>query len=152
MKRLLQLSLLVVISLFLSSCYHDIKEKIQCPRFSLPDSIKAKGIGVYYDKRIDIDWLEKEIPRDKVESYLQTAIPEHIADAKLSATEKKALIEKSLIQAIDQWYVYKLQLREDDVICNYRKAWWQSGTTAGVVILRGCTIIGDIHFPEIKEK
>jgi len=152
MKRVAGLIVVVLFSVMLGGCYHTLKEQLQCPWLSLSDSVRAQGLGRYYDKKIDVDWLDKEIPRDSVEAYLTKAIPKHIYDSDLSIEQKKELAKKVLTKAINRWHTIKPVLIEGDIVAEYYKAWFQAGSTVGIVIIRGCTIIGDIHYPEIKAK
>lgn len=151
MRSIFKIGLLFIIAIIMSSCYSDVTEKINCPRFSLPDSVRAEGLAIYYNRKIDVDWLDQELPHETVEQWLETTIPKHIAKSKLPDEEKAALTAKTLADAMGRWKRYKAILRNDDLVCSYAKTWFQIGSTNGLVIIRGCTIIGEIHFLEMKK-
>ena len=133
----------------LCGCYHGIQETLICPRLSLPDSVKAQGMGRYYDKTIDVDWLDNEIPGDSVETFIQRIIPEHYANTSLKAGQKEKLIAETVEQSIKKWKAFKKSIWGNYRVAYYHKAWFYSGSAAGLVLIKDCVIIGDIHFPEV---
>ena len=128
-----------------------LPKKLIVRGFHCPDSVKAAGLGVYYNRKIDVDWLDKELTPESVDAWLPAEIKRHISKSKISDEEKNKLTEKTIAQATAAWQKYKIILKSGDLICSYSKAWWQLGSTNGLVILRGCTVIGEIHFPEMKK-
>jgi hypothetical protein len=143
--------LLSLFALCLGGCAHSIRETLACPRLSLPDSIRAEGLGRYYNKTIDVEWLDAEIPKDSVESYLASTIPSHLSHAGTDSTRGK-IIAETLQKAIQKWHDYKSQIKGDYKVANYRKYWFSVGSAVGIVLLRDCIIIGDIHYPEVASK
>ena len=151
MKSLIKIVMPAIIAVALCSCYSGVAERINCPRFSLPDSVKSAGLAIYYNRKIDVDWLDEELPHDNIEQWLETAITKHISKSKISDEEKTALTKKTIAEATARWQTYKAILKNDDLVCSYAKTWFQIGSTTGLVVIRNCTIIGDIHFPEMKK-
>lgn len=147
MKKILLL--VSLLALCLCGCYQSVRLTLACPRLSLPDSLRVQGLGRYYNRTMDVEWLDAEIPRDSVESYLKNAIPSHLSRAGADSTRAK-LIEETLDKAIRQWHYYRNTLSGDYKVIGYQKYWFQIGSAIGVAIIKDCTIVGDIHFPEVK--
>jgi hypothetical protein len=147
MKKIILLVFLA--ALCFCGCYQSVRETLTCPRLSLPDSLRVQGLGRYYNKTMDVEWLDAAIPRDSVESYLRKAIPDHLSRAG-SDNARAKLIEETLQKAIQQWHYYQNNLSGNYIVVNYQKYWFQIGSAVGVAIIKDCTIVGDIHFPEVK--
>jgi len=141
--------LVALLALGLCGCYQSVRLTLACPRLSLPDSLRAQGLGRYYNRTMDVEWLDTEIPRDSVESYLKKAIPDHLSRAG-SDSARPQLIKETLEKAIQQWKYYKNNLTGNYVVVNYQKYWFQIGSAVGVAVIKDCSIVGDIHFPEVK--
>jgi hypothetical protein len=134
----------------LCGCYHDMQETLNCPWLTLPDSVRVQGLGRYYNKTIDIDWLNNEIPPDSVESFITKIVPGNYSSAAISAKDKAKIIAEVTDKSVGKWAEYKKKLTGDCRIAYYHKGWMYGGSVSGIVIIKGCTIIGDINFPEEK--
>ncbi len=141
--------LVSMLALGLCGCYQSVRLTLDCPRLSLPDSLRAQGLGRYYNRTMDVEWLDAAIPRDSVESYLEKSIPDHLSRAGSDSARPK-LIKETLEKAIQQWHYYKSNLRGNYQVIGYQKYWFQIGSAVGVAIIKDCSILGDIHFPEVK--
>lgn len=147
MKKLILVVFLLALGL--CGCYQSVRLTLACPRLSLPDSLRAQGLGRYYNRTMDVEWLDTEIPRDSVESYLKKTIPDHLSRAGADSARPK-LIAETLDKAIQQWHYYRNNLSGDYKVIGYQKYWFQIGSAIGVAMIKDCTIVGDIHFPEVK--
>jgi hypothetical protein len=149
MKKILLL--VSLLALCFCGCYHSIRESLICPWLSLPETLKAQGLGRYNDKTIDIDWLDNELSPDSVEMFISRAVPQYYSTFFGADPERqKKVIADVIAQSIKKWEQYKKDISKEYRIAYYHKSWFYEGSAAGIVILNGCVIVADIHFPEIK--
>ncbi len=149
MKKIILL--VSLLALCVGGCYHSIRESLICPRLALPDTMKTQGLGRYNDEIIDIDWLDNELVPDSVEVFIRRIVPEYYSTfLGVDTARKKAAVTDVISRSINKWKTYEQEYSEDFRIAYYHKSWFYKGSAAGIVILHGCVIVGDIHFPEMS--
>lgn len=108
-------------------------------KFKWADELKANGI-----REIDKQWLYKKISADSAEIYLADQLNEGInyvigINENLSKRDKEWADEK--------WNMLKPKIKDGDEIWLYStpEKYWQSLLgEKGLLIIRNCTIIGNI--------
>lgn len=145
------LLLVSLMALCFCGCYHSIRESLICPRLNLPDEMKAQGLGRYNNQTIDIDWLDNELTPDSVETFIVRVVPQYYSTFfGVDPKRKMEAITEVINQSIQKWQQYAKNYSSEYRIAYYHKSWFYEGSAAGIVILKGCIIVGDIHFPELK--